>query len=74
MGRGIESKAVSLTKQNYPKQNYSSPASLKYKLRELIVANNFDITTRKKIFGVFYDIKCQKYSKVVYMQTICAIP
>ena len=65
VGRRIESKPVSLTKQNDPKQNYSSPASLKYKPRVLIAANNFDITTRKKIFAVFYDIKCQKYSKVV---------
>ena len=53
MGKGIESKLVSLTKQNDPKQNYSSPASLKYKPRVLIAANNLYITTRKKIFAAF---------------------
>ena len=38
MGRGIESKKVSLTKQNDPKQNFSSPANPKYKPRVLIAA------------------------------------
>ena len=61
--RKLESKPVSLTKQNYPKQNYSSPANLKYKPRGFTGANNNGYTTiRKKIFGVFNDIKFQKYS------------
>ena len=37
VGRRIESKSVSLTKQNDPKQNHSSPANLKYKPRGLMV-------------------------------------
>ena len=54
MGRKIESKPVSLTKQNDPKQNYSSPANLKYKPRGLIAANNNVYTTiKKEIFAVF---------------------
>ena len=62
MGRKIESKSVSLTKQNDPKQNYSSPENFKYKPRGLIAANDVYTTIRKKIFAVFNDIKCQKYS------------
>ena len=55
--RKIESKPVSLTKQNDPKQNYSSPANLKYKPRVLIAANNNVYRTiRKKIFTVFFTI------------------
>ena len=54
MGRKIESNPVSLTKQNDPKQNYSSPANLKYKPHGLIGANNNVYgTIRKKIFAVF---------------------
>ena len=61
----IESEPVSLTKQNDPKQNYYFPANLKYKPRVLIAANkNVCRRIRKKIFAVFYDIKCQKYTKV----------
>ena len=40
MGRGMESKPVSLTEQNDPKQNYSFPVNLKYKPPVLIAANN----------------------------------
>ena len=53
MGRRIENKPVNLTKQNDPKQNYSSPASLKYKPGVLIATNNVYRTIRKKIFAVF---------------------
>ena len=54
MGRRIESKPVSLTKQNEPKQNYSSPANFKYKPRGLIAANNNVYRTiMKKIFASF---------------------
>ena len=57
--RRIERKPVSLTKQNDPKQNYSSPVNLKYKSRGLLAANNNVYRMiRKKIFAVFYDIKC----------------
>ena len=53
MGRRIESKPVSLTKQNDPKQNCSFPANLKYKPRGLIAADsNVYRTIRKKIFAV----------------------
>ena len=34
VGRRIESKSVSLIKQNDPKQNYSSSANLEYKPRD----------------------------------------
>ena len=58
MDRKIESKPVSLTKQNDPKQNYSSPANLKYKPPVLITANNNVYRTiRKKIFTVFLRYK-----------------
>ena len=61
MGRGIESKKVSLTKQNDPKQNYSSPANRKYKPRVLIAANdNVYRMKRKKIFAVFLRYKMSK--------------
>ena len=40
VGRRIESKSVSMLKQNDLKGNPSSPASFKYKQRGLIVANN----------------------------------
>ena len=53
VGRRLESKPVSLTKQNDPKQNYSSPANVKYKPRGLIAANNN-----------VDDIKCQRCSNV----------
>ena len=47
-------KKASLTKQNDPKQNYSSPANLKYKPRGLIAANNNVYKTiKKKIFALF---------------------
>ena len=53
MGRGIEGKKDSLAKQNDPKQNYSSPANLKYKPRVLMAANNNVYRTiRKKVFAV----------------------
>ena len=52
VGRRIESEPVSLTKQNHPKQKYSSPANFKYKPRGLIAANNNAYRTiRKKIFA-----------------------
>ena len=35
MDRRIESKPISLTRQNDPKQNHSSTENLKYKLRGL---------------------------------------
>ena len=35
VGRRVESKPASLTKQNDPKENHSSPANLKYKPRGL---------------------------------------
>ena len=57
VGRRIESKPVSLTKQNERKQKYSSPANLKYKPRLLISANNNYRTIRKKIFAVFLRYK-----------------
>ena len=64
MGRGIESKPVSLTKQNDPKQNYSFRANLKYKSRVLIAANNNVYRTiRKKIFAVFLQYKISKVQK-----------
>ena len=66
MGRRIESKPVSLANQNDPKQNYSSPASFKYKPRELIAENNKvygTISLSLKIFEnncyFFYDMKFQ---------------
>ena len=50
----IESKQVSLPKQNDPKQSYSSPANLKYKSRGLITANyNVCRTIGKEKFAVF---------------------
>ena len=53
LSRRIERKPVSIT-QNDPKQNYSSPANLKYKPRGLITTNNNVYrTVRKKIFAVF---------------------
>ena len=61
MGRGIESKPVSLTKQNDPKENYSSPANPRYKPRVLIAANNNVYRTiRKKIFAGFFLYKMSK--------------
>ena len=64
MGRGIESKPVSLTKQNDPKQNYSFPANLKYKPRVLTAANNNVYRTiRKKMFAVFLQYKISKVQK-----------
>ena len=64
MGRGIESKPVSLTKQNDPKQNYSFPLNLKYKSRVLIAANNNVYRTiRKKMFAVFLQYKISKVQK-----------
>ena len=48
VGRKIESKLVSLIKQNDPKQNYSSLANLKYKPRGLIAANNYGCRTMRK--------------------------
>ena len=58
MGKGIESKPVSLTKQNDPKQSYSFPTNLKYKPRVLIAANNNVYRTiRKKIFAVLLRYK-----------------
>ena len=60
-GRRIESKPVSLIKQNDPKQNNSSPANPKYYSRVLIVANNNAYrTTRKKILSVFLRYKMSK--------------
>ena len=60
MGRRTESKPVSLIKQNDPKQNQSSPASLK-KRRGLMAANN-------NIYGTirikWYDKKCKKCNNV----------
>ena len=71
MGSKIESKPVSLIKQNDPKQNYSSPANLKCKARVLIAANNNIYgTIRKKIFTGFDDIKCQTYNQYCCLQTI----
>ena len=64
MGRGIESKPVSLTKQNDPKQNYSFPLNLKYKSRVLIAANNNVYRTiREKMFAVFLQYKISKVQK-----------
>ena len=60
MGRGIESRPVNLTKQNDPKQNYSSPANLKYKPRVLVAAKKLYRTIRKKIFAVFLRYKMSK--------------
>ena len=61
MGRGIEGKKDSLAKQNDPKQNYSSPANLKYKPRVLMAANNNVYRTiRKKVFAVFLRYKMSK--------------
>ena len=55
----IESKPVSLTNQNDPKQSYSFPANLKYKPHGLIAANNYlHRTIKKKYLLLFYDIKC----------------
>ena len=48
-----ERKPLNLTKQNDPKQNYSSLVNLKYKLTGLITANNNVYRIRKKIFPVF---------------------
>ena len=65
VGRRIESKPVSFTKQNDQKQNYSSPANFKYKPLGLIAANNYvHRTIRKKRFAVICDIKCQTCSNV----------
>ena len=64
MGRGIESKPDSLTKQNDPKQNYSFPLNLKYKSRVLIAANNNVYRTiREKMFAVFLQYKISKVQK-----------
>ena len=61
MGRRIESKKVSSTKQNDRKQNYSFPANLKYKPRLLIAANDIvNRTIEKKIFAVFLGYKMPK--------------
>ena len=61
MGRRIESKKVSSTKQNDRKQNYSFPGNLKYKPRLLIAANNIvNRTIEKKIFAVFLGYKISK--------------
>ena len=71
MGRKIESNAVSLIKQNDPKQNCSFPANMKCKARVLIAANNNIYgTIRKKIFTVFDDIKCQTNNQYCCLQTI----
>ena len=61
LGRMIERKPVSLTKQNDPKQNYSFSANLKYKPRELIAANNNVFRTGKqRIFAAFLRYKMSK--------------
>ena len=61
MGRTIESKQVSLTKQNDTKQNYFFPANIKYKPSVLIAAyNNVYRTIKKKIFVVFLRYKMSK--------------
>ena len=58
VGRRIESKPVSLAKNNDLKQNYSSSASLQYKPRGLVVTNNRVYRTMKKnIFAVFLRYK-----------------
>ena len=50
---GIESKPVSLTNQNDPKQSCSFPANLKYRPHGLIAANNYLYRTiKKKVFAV----------------------
>ena len=72
MGRGIESKPVSLTKQNDPKQNYSFPANLKHKPGVLIVAdNNVYRTKRKKMFAVFLRCKMSKVQKGINADELC---
>ena len=61
VGRRVESKPVSSTKQNRAKQNYSSLVNLKYKPRGLIAANNNAYRTIwKKIFGAFLRYKMSK--------------
>ena len=72
VGRRIESKPVSLTKQNRSKQNYSFPANLKYKLRGLIAANNNAYRTIwKKIFGAFLRYKMSKVQSRIYADELC---
>ena len=73
VGRRIERKPVSLTRENDPKQNYSSPANLKYKPRGLTAANNNVCwIVRKKVFAVLiYDIKCQKWSNKLNADELC---
>ena len=61
MDRRIESKLISLTKQNDRKQNCSFPANLKYKPRGLIAAKyNVYRTIGKKILVVFLRYKMSK--------------
>ena len=72
MGRGIEGKKDSLAKQNDPKQNYSSPANLKYKPRVLIAENNNVYRTiRKKIFALFLRYKMSKVQEGINADELC---
>ena len=55
VGCRIESKPLSLTKQNNPKQSHPFPENLIHKPRGLMAANNNVYRTiRKKIFAVFF--------------------